>query len=207
MNVLVTVALLPALFAPSSAPERPVSVRASASIDGRSIRSASAGGAGDVELEPSHLAAEATTTTAAPPTTVAPRPTTTVARRVAVAAPTTTVKPAPTTTTRPTTTTTAAPRPKPAPTTTAPPPAPPSSSRTESGKASWYDHEPGICAHKTLPFGTVVTVTATASGRSTTCTVGDRGPFIDGWVIDLHPEQFEQLAPRSTGVIAVRLDW
>lgn len=130
-----------------------------------------------------------TTTTTAPPTT------------------TTTVPPSTTTTAPPPTTTTAPPPPT---TTTAlppPPPPPPAPANREEGKASWYDHVPGICAHKTLPFGTVVTVTHAENGNSTTCTVGDRGPFIAGWVIDLNPQQFEQLAPLSTGVIPVVLTW
>jgi rare lipoprotein A len=83
----------------------------------------------------------------------------------------------------------------------------PSPDRTEAGKASWYDHEAGVCAHKTLPFGTVLTVTNTANGRSTTCVVRDRGPYVEGWVVDLNPREFEQLASRSAGVISVRLTW
>lgn len=39
-------------------------------------------------------------------------------------------------------------------------------------------------AHKSLPFGTTVRVTA-ASGRSVLVRINDRGPFIKGRVIDL----------------------
>lgn len=99
-------------------------------------------------------------------------------------------------------------------TTTSPPPPPPAApapeadpARTEDGKASWYDHIPGICAHRTLPFDTVVTVVHTRNGRSTTCVVGDRGPFIEGWIIDLNPQEFRQLAPLDDGVIPVRISW
>jgi rare lipoprotein A (peptidoglycan hydrolase) len=149
-------------------------------------------GAGNVVvLGPNEVAAQATTTTtvAPPPRPVAPRP----KPVVRAAAP------------RPrATTTTAKPRSAPAP---KPAAAPPSPDRTEAGKASWYDHEAGVCAHKTLPFGTVLTVTNTANGRSTTCVVRDRGPYVEGWVVDLNPREFEQLAPRSAGVITVRLTW
>ena len=152
-----------------------------------------------VVLGPSDIAAAAATTT----TTTAPPPPTTVKRRVIVKATPTTVRRA----VRPkavvTTTTTAKPRPKPKATTTTTP----APDGTESGKASWYDHEAGICAHKSLPFGTVVTVTNVANGRSVRCTVGDRGPYVDGWIIDLNPREFEQLAPRSEGVISVRISW
>lgn len=194
MNLAVTVALLPALFTGGGGPEGPIDVRAGRAAP---VQAAAVTGKGNVAvLGPNELAAAAattTTTTSAPP----PRPTVAPKPRITVKP----AAPAPT----PTTTTTAAPRPT---TTTTPPaPAPAPSGRSESGKASWYDHQPGICAHKTLPFGTVVTVTNTANGKRTTCTVGDRGPYVDGWVIDLNPREFEQLAPRSAGVISVRLDW
>lgn len=107
-----------------------------------------------------------------------------------------------TTTTAPAATTSSSP-----PTTTTPTTAKPVPPRTEVGKGSWYRHRAGICAHRTLPFGTLVTVINTATGKRTACRVGDRGPFVKGWVIDLHPREFEQLAPTSTGVISVRLIW
>lgn len=193
VNVVLTLALLPALF---TEPEGEAVVVA-----------ASAGTFQTVPVAANAASSSTTSTTAAPPppsttttsTTAAPAPTTTAAPKPkAAAAP----KPAPTTTT------TAAPKPAPKPTTTTTtaPPAPPSSGRTESGKASWYDYRPGTCAHKTLPMGTVVTVTA-SNGKSTRCTVADRGPFVEGWIIDLHPQEFEQLAPRSAGVISVTISW
>jgi rare lipoprotein A len=64
-----------------------------------------------------------------------------------------------------------------------------------------------MCAHKTLPMGTVVTVTNVDNGKSTTCRVGDRGPYVEGRIIDLSPEAFSQLAPLSEGVINVKLTW
>jgi rare lipoprotein A len=116
---------------------------------------------------------------------------------------TTTEAPATTTTARPTTTT--APPPPP-PTTAAPAPAP-APANTESGKATWYQWRDGECAHKTLPRGTVVTVTNVANGRTATCTVTDRGPYGDGRIIDLDDGTFAQLAPLSSGVIDVTISW
>jgi rare lipoprotein A len=84
---------------------------------------------------------------------------------------------------------------------------PPIIGTTQAGKATWYQQETGVCAHRTLPFGTVVTVTATASGVSVTCTVGDRGPFVVTSIIDLAPEDFAQLADLSAGLVAVTLSW
>jgi rare lipoprotein A len=42
-------------------------------------------------------------------------------------------------------------------------------------------------AHKTLPFGSRVTVTNHRNGRSATVRINDRGPYVRGRVIDLSP--------------------
>jgi hypothetical protein len=78
---------------------------------------------------------------------------------------------------------------------------------SEQGEASWFDAPDGTCAHQTLPFGTVVTVTRVSDGASTTCLVDDRGPFITGRVIDLSYDVFEQLAHPGAGVIEVVIEW
>jgi uncharacterized protein YabE (DUF348 family) len=80
---------------------------------------------------------------------------------------------------------------------------------TESGEASWYSFAPGsglTAAHPWLPFGTVVTVTNLANGRSIRVVINDRGPF-GGRIIDLSEEAFSALASLGTGVIDVRLTW
>lgn len=79
---------------------------------------------------------------------------------------------------------------------------------SQTGGASWYDAAPpGTCAHRTLPKGTVVHITDVANGATATCTVEDRGPYVDGLVIDLAKDVFSQMAPLSTGVIQVRITW
>lgn len=125
---------------------------------------------------------EATTTTVAPTTTIPP---TTTTVPVEVAAP-----PAVRDTTPPAS----------APPTTVP-------VRTDSGQATWYRWKAGNCAHNALPRGTVVTVTAAESGRSATCTVGDRGAFGRPTIIDLDATVFEQLAPLGAGRISVIISW
>jgi rare lipoprotein A len=69
--------------------------------------------------------------------------------------------------------------------------------RTFSGVASFYGNESGsktasgqrfnqnamTCAHRSLPFGTKLRVSA--HGRSVVVTVNDRGPFVRGRVLDL----------------------
>ncbi len=78
---------------------------------------------------------------------------------------------------------------------------------SETGGATWYDHVPGTCAHKTIPKGTVVRVTNLANGLATTCVVADRGPFAAGRIIDLTPDVFSRIASLSSGVISVRIDY
>jgi resuscitation-promoting factor RpfB len=88
-------------------------------------------------------------------------------------------------------------------------PASESGDRSATGQASYYHHpEAGMtAAHRTLPFGTVVTVTNRANGKSVQVTINDRGPFIDGRIIDLNTTAWDHIAARSTGVINVRISW
>ncbi len=125
---------------------------------------------------------ETTTTTAPPPTTAAP----TTAPRAARQATTTTAAPAA------------------APVTVA---AASAGANSQQGVASYYLYKPGGCAHKTLPKGTVVTVTNLSNGKSTTCVVNDRGPFIAGRIIDLDTRVFKQVASTSSGVFTARISW
>jgi rare lipoprotein A len=91
------------------------------------------------------------------------------------------------------------------------PPATTQPASTERGEATWYEQPAGYgpngCAHKSIPFGTTVTVTNTANGRSATCQVNDRGPFGGGRIIDLDDGVYSRLAPLSTGVITVTISW
>ncbi len=48
-----------------------------------------------------------------------------------------------------------------------------------------YDTYGFTCAHKTLPFGTILEVTNLGNGRSVKVRVNDRGPFVDDRIIDL----------------------
>lgn len=75
------------------------------------------------------------------------------------------------------------------------------------GQASYYGAPADECAHRSLPFGTIVKVTNLANGKVATCRVGDRGPFVEGRIIDLSEQTFAQLAPLSEGVIDVRIEW
>ena len=55
--------------------------------------------------------------------------------------------------------------------------------RTASGQA--FDPAGHTAAHRTLPFGSRVTVTNPENGRSVTVVINDRGPFTRGVTLDL----------------------
>ena len=61
------------------------------------------------------------------------------------------------------------------------------------------------CAHRTRAFGTTLTITNLATGESTTCVVRDRGPFVDGRVVDLSQRTFREIAPLSQGLVNVEV--
>ena len=80
---------------------------------------------------------------------------------------------------------------------------------SQGGEASWYSFAPGgglTAAHPWLPFGTVVTVTNLANGKTVQVVINDRGPF-GGRIIDLSDEAFSRIAPLSQGVCQVHLSW
>ncbi len=81
-----------------------------------------------------------------------------------------------------------------------------SDASAESGMASYYGYSKGhggemTCAHRTRPFGSMVTVTY--AGRSIRCRVTDRGPFIRGRVIDLSVAAARALGMMQAGVVSV----
>jgi rare lipoprotein A len=58
-------------------------------------------------------------------------------------------------------------------------------------------------AHRTLPFGTKVTVVNRSNGRSAVVRINDRGPFVHGRVIDLSPAAAQAL--KVNGLAPVSL--
>ena len=69
---------------------------------------------------------------------------------------------------------------------------------TASGEA--FDPKDYTAAHKTLPFGTRLTVRY--AGRSVQVTVNDRGPYTGGRELDL-----SRAAARSLGLTSAGVDW
>lgn len=88
------------------------------------------------------------------------------------------------------------------------------------GLASWYGaHHHGLrtasgevfdmyklsAAHPTLPFGTRLLITSLDNGRSAEVRVNDRGPHIDGRIIDLSYAAARALGATGTGTVRVRI--
>src|SRR5581483_2190751 len=84
----------------------------------------------------------------------------------------------------------------------------------QQGRASWYgrqhqrrptasgepyDMRALTCAHRTLPLGTRVLVTNLDNGRSVELRVNDRGPFVDGRILDLSYAAAERLGAVGAG--------
>ena len=92
---------------------------------------------------------------------------------------------------------------------------------TEVGLASWYGpefnnrrtssgeifdmHQP-TAAHRTLPLNSMVRVTNLTNGKSTLVRINDRGPFVQGRIIDLSVAAAKAIDMWRAGVAKVRLE-
>jgi rare lipoprotein A len=90
----------------------------------------------------------------------------------------------------------------------------------QTGYASWYgkthqgrpttsgetfDMHKLTAAHPALPMGTRLRVTNLKNGRSVTVRVNDRGPFIDGRIVDLSYAAARKIGAIADGVVPVRV--
>ena len=73
--------------------------------------------------------------------------------------------------------------------------------RTASGER--FNPQAMTAAHRTLPFGTRVTVTNERTGRSVIVRINDRGPFGHGRVIDLSKGSAEALGIGSSAPVSL----
>jgi rare lipoprotein A len=100
------------------------------------------------------------------------------------------------------------------------PPQPARIGATERGEASWYgepyngrraasgetfDMEQFTAAHRTLPFQTWVQVTNLDNGTQVAVRITDRGPFVDGRIIDLSRAAAREIDLLRTGIARVEL--
>jgi rare lipoprotein A len=91
----------------------------------------------------------------------------------------------------------------------------------ESGLASWYgapyhnrrgsngevyNMHAMTAAHRTLPLGSIVRVTNKSTGSSVLVRITDRGPFIDGRILDLSLAAAKKADVWRAGVAEVRME-
>jgi rare lipoprotein A len=91
----------------------------------------------------------------------------------------------------------------------------------ETGIASWYgapyhtrrgsngeiyDMHAMTAAHRTLPLGSVVRVTEVQTGKTALVRITDRGPFIEGRIIDLSQAAAQKIGLIQKGTAQVRVE-
>ena len=91
---------------------------------------------------------------------------------------------------------------------------------TEVGTATWYTAAKGrkaangqvfhdtalTAAHRTLPMGSLVVVTNRQTGQSSPMRITDRGPFVEGRILDLTIASAKATGIYRAGAAEVRLD-
>ncbi len=91
---------------------------------------------------------------------------------------------------------------------------------TEEGYATWYTAAKGrhsangdlfddntlTAAHRTLPMGTLILVTNLKTGQSAILRITDRGPFVEGRILDLTKAAARAVGTYREGLSHVRLD-
>jgi rare lipoprotein A len=97
----------------------------------------------------------------------------------------------------------------------------PKSKGYQVGTASWYgerfqgkptasgepfDMRDFTAAHPRLPLGTFVKVTNLKNGKAVVVRINDRGPVVDGRIIDVSSSAARALGFKDRGVQTVRLD-
>ena len=91
----------------------------------------------------------------------------------------------------------------------------------ERGIASWYgddfhgwvtasgdvyDMYALTGAHRTLPLGTIVRVTNVVNGKQVRIRINDRGPYVNGRILDLSYAAADQLAMIKSGISSIYLE-
>ena len=75
---------------------------------------------------------------------------------------------------------------------------------TASGET--YDEEALTAAHRKLPFGSRVRVTNLENDKAVTLRINDRGPFVEGRIIDVSYRAARELDFVQAGLVRVRLE-
>lgn len=75
----------------------------------------------------------------------------------------------------------------------------------ETASGEVYDMERLTAAHQTLPFGTRIRVENLDNGMTVTVRVNDRGPFVDGRILDVSRRAARELGMIGPGTAHVRI--
>jgi rare lipoprotein A len=93
--------------------------------------------------------------------------------------------------------------------------------QVETGMASWYgapyhnrrssngevyNMHALTAAHRTLPLGSIVRVTNVKTGHSTLVRITDRGPFIEGRILDVSQAAAKKIDLLQAGIAMVRIE-
>lgn len=96
-----------------------------------------------------------------------------------------------------------------------------SQEKIQKGKASYYasrfegrltangevfSNDSLTAAHPTLPFGTKVKITNIDTGQQVVLRVNDRGPFVEGRIVDVTQKAAEKLGFYYQGICLVSLE-
>ena len=77
---------------------------------------------------------------------------------------------------------------------------------TQTASGERFNTMEMTAAHPTLPFGTKLRVTDVSSGKSVTVRVNDRGPYVQGRIVDVSYSAANALGMVGKGVTNVKLD-
>ena len=75
---------------------------------------------------------------------------------------------------------------------------------TASGEV--FDQNGMTCAHKTLDFGTILKITNLENNLSVTVRVNDRGPFVEGRIVDLTKAAAQKIGLYEMGVCNAKVE-
>lgn len=68
-----------------------------------------------------------------------------------------------------------------------------------------FDTRQLTCAHRTLPFDTILRVRNLANDKTVMVRVNDRGPYVGGRIVDLTEAAAERIDMKKSGVARVEL--
>jgi rare lipoprotein A len=77
---------------------------------------------------------------------------------------------------------------------------------TKTANGEKFNTHDLTAAHPTLPFGTRLRVTNVTTGQAVTVRVNDRGPYIQGRIVDVSYSAADALGMVGKGVANVKLD-